>query len=214
MSTDSLLPASLGSGRIVPVLTVHEVATVAAVGRGLLAGGIKCVEVTLRTPQAWEAIAELRTNVPELTLGVGTVLTVDDVRRAREAGAAFLVSPGFDQASVDAARDLHIPVIPGVATPSEVMAARAAGLQTVKVFPVDLLGGVHFLRTLATVFPDIQTVPSGGVTSETASSYLALPSVLAVSGSWMLPRDAANSGDEAEIARVSAVAVARAENDQ
>lgn len=211
MSAGVELPPPLRTGRIVPVLTVRDVATVAAVGRGLLAGGIGCVEVTLRTPQAWDAIAELRTSVPELAIGVGTVLTAEDARRAHEAGAAFLVSPGFDRGSVEVAQTLGIPFIPGVATPSEIMAALAAGLRTLKVFPVGHLGGVDFLRSLEAVFPGVETVPSGGITGDTASAYLAVPSVLAVSGSWMLPREAVDSGDEAEIARRSALAIARTE---
>lgn len=202
-----VLPQVVTSTRIVPVFTVDDPSTVAAVGRGLLDGGIGCVEVTLRTTHAWQAIETLRREVPELVVGVGTVLTADDANRAAAAGAAFMVSPGFSESALREAARIGLPAIPGIATPTEAMAAMAAGVETVKVFPAAILGGPDYLRTLSSVFPHLAFVPSGGLTAANAAEYLAVPSVAALSGSWMLPRDALAAGDTQRIAELSASAV-------
>ncbi len=198
----------LGAGRIVPVFTVTEPSTVVAVGRGLLDGGIECVEVTLRTAHGWDAIATLRRELPELTVGVGTVLTAAHVDRAVETGAQFLVAPGLSEAAVERAAAHEILSVPGVATPSEIMRAIHLGLDTVKVFPASQLGGPAYLRALSSVFPDLRFVPSGGLSAANAADYLDVPAVRAVSGSWMLPADAVATGDSARIAELSAAAVA------
>ena len=208
--TLTALPTAVTEGRIVPVLTIHDAATARAVGEGLLSGGIGCVEVTLRTAAGWEAAEILARELPELAVGIGTVLTAEQAERAHASGAQFVVSPGYSDAMVGRAQELGLSVIPGVATPSEVMAAIARGLGTVKLFPARELGGPGYVRTLTSVFPTTTFVPSGGIDATLAADYLALPSVVAVSGTWMLPADAVASGDRARIAALSAEAVAAA----
>lgn len=203
------LPGAVTAGRIVPVLTAHDPDSAVWAARGLLEGGIGCVEVTLRTPRAWQAIEAIRRDVPEIVLGVGTVLSADDVARAHLLGAAFAVAPGFDRDAFAAARKLTLPLLPGIATPSELMSALAAGARCVKVFPAGSLGGPGFLRSLAAVFPTVGLVPSGGVSAANVDEYLAIESVITVSGSWMLPADAVAAGDTARIAELSRQAVDR-----
>jgi len=204
-------PQSITAGRIVPVLTAETPSTGVAAARALLAGGIHCVEVTLRTARAWEVIEAIRLSVPTLTVGVGTALSAADVERAHRVDAAFVVSPGVDLPSIAAAQEHSIPLLPGIATPTELMAARATGMSLVKVFPSDALGGPGYLRSLAAVFPDMRFVPSGGVSASNAANYLAVSSVSALSGSWMLPEAAVSTGDEETITALSMQAIAAVE---
>lgn len=178
----------LAGHRVVPVVVIDDADTAADLGRAIVAGGLGCAEVTLRTAAGLAAMAAM-TEVDGLLVGAGTVVTVEQVRLAAEAGAAFIVSPGLDADVVAAAQSLGLGVLPGVATATEVQRAMGLGIDTVKLFPAHLVGGVDAVRALAGPFPDLGIVPSGGVTADNAGDYLALASVRAVSGSWMVDRE-------------------------
>lgn len=179
----------------------------APLGRALLAGGLPCAEVTFRTPAAAEAIRELAAD-PRLLVGAGTVVRADQVDIAVAAGAAFVVSPGFSLAVVRRCQQVGVPVLPGVATPSEVMMALDAGLAAVKFFPAEANGGVSALKALSAPFGGMRFVPTGGITAGNLSAYLAVSSVLAVGGSWMVAPALIAAGDFDEVARLTSEAVA------
>lgn len=189
---------SLQGHRVVPVIVIHDARHARDLAVALRDGGIGCAEVTLRTDAALEAIRAMAT-VPDFTVGVGTVISARQLNEAQDAGATFAVMPGFDRSLVDLGLELGLGVLPGVATASEAMQAVAAGLQAVKFFPADRLGGLATIRALAAPLPQLGFVPSGGVTAESAAEYLADPAVPAVSGSWMAPADLIARGDFAEI---------------
>lgn len=195
--------------RIVPVVVVRDAARAAGLAAALVAGGLPIAEVTLRTADAAQAIATMATN-HNLLVGAGTVLTADQVDLAVDAGARFLVSPGFSADAVARAAERGVPIVPGTVTPSEVIAALAAGLSTLKFFPASNYGGAGTLKAFASVFSGARFVPTGGVSSANLSDYLALPNVPAVGGSWMVPADVIDAGDFATIERLSAEAVAAA----
>ena len=186
----------LAEHRLLPVLTVAGAVPGRQLGAALLAGGLPLAEVTLRVDGALDALRAMA--ALDLTVGVGTVVTADQVDRAVDAGAAFVVSPGLHAPIVERCRSLGVPVLPGVATASDLMRAVDLGLETVKLFPADVVGGPAAVRSLAAPFPAMRFVPTGGVGPETSSSYLTLPAVLAVGGSWLAPRDvvAAEQWDE------------------
>lgn len=191
----------LAQRRVVPVVTIDDPGRGAELMRALGDAEVPCVEVTLRTDRAWEAIERMsaltaRTGVD---LGVGTVLTAAEARRAIDLGAAFLVSPGYDADAVSLAHGERIPFLPGCATATEVMTARAAGCDAVKIFPAGSLGGLPYIDALAAPLGDVGFVPSGGVSRATAADYLAHVAVPAVSGSWMVRRDDVAAGRFTEI---------------
>lgn len=197
---------ALAGQPIIPVIVIRDAARAVDLAHALRDGGIPCAEVTLRTPAALDAIRAMSA-VDGFTVGVGTALTVQQVASATDAGARFVVSPGFDTALVDAARDRGAGVLPGIATATEAMWAISAGLDAVKFFPADRLGGLGTIRALAAALPALGFVPSGGVDAALAATYLADPAVPAVSGSWMAPAALIDAGDFAEITRRSAAAV-------
>ena len=197
---------SLAGHRIVPVIVIDDEAQAADLAHALAAGGILCAEVTFRTAAATAAIAAMSA-VAGFTVGAGTVITPDQVTAARDAGASFIVSPGFDREIVDLTRDLGMGSLPGVATATEALVALRAGIDTVKFFPADRLGGLATIRALAAPLQGLGFVPSGGVTALETPTYLADPAVPAVSGSWMATRAMIASGDFATIERVSAESV-------
>ena len=178
--------AALRRARILPVLTIHEPADVDPIADGLIGGGICAVEVTLRTPHGLTAIRRLADR-GDLVVGAGTVLSGADVEAAVDAGAVFTVSPGLNEAVVSVARARGVVPLPGIATATELQRACALGLRHVKVFPIEAIGGMRMLEALHLPFPDVEFMPSGGVTPSTAAQYLALPSVFAVGGSWLVP---------------------------
>ncbi|MCD9873400.1 bifunctional 4-hydroxy-2-oxoglutarate aldolase/2-dehydro-3-deoxy-phosphogluconate aldolase [Streptomyces guryensis] len=198
----------LADARIVPVLTVPDPTTAAPLARALSAGGARCAEVTFRTPSA-EQVVKAMAAQGDLAVGAGTVLTAEQAERAVAAGARFVVSPGLDHEVVARCRELGVPVVPGVATATEVMGALRAGLDTVKLFPAEPLGGRAMLRALAAPFPGVRFMPTGGIDAAGLPGYLAEPSVLAVGGSWMATPALLASGDYAEIRRLTAEAVER-----
>jgi len=183
------------STSVIPVLTIERARDAVPLARALCEGGLGTIEVALRTPEATAAIATIRTELPHIVVGAGTLLRASDVAAAVKAGAQFLVSPGTTTELAASALASDLPYLPGVATPSEIMAARALGICVMKLFPAEALGGVAFLKALAPVFPGIAFCPTGGIDERTAADYLALPNVPMVGGSWMAPKEAIAAGD-------------------
>ncbi|WP_329296395.1 bifunctional 4-hydroxy-2-oxoglutarate aldolase/2-dehydro-3-deoxy-phosphogluconate aldolase [Streptomyces pseudovenezuelae] len=203
------LAAVLAGSRLLPVLTVPSVASAGPLADALAAGGARCAEVTFRTPDAEQVVKAMAAH-GGLTVGAGTVLTAEQAERAVAAGARFLVSPGFDEEVIDKARELGVPVAPGVATATELMRALKAGVDTVKLFPAEPLGGTGMLRALAAPFPQARFVPTGGIGPGQLAAYLGHPSVLAVGGSWIATPGHLERGEYDEIRRLTAEAVERA----
>lgn len=198
---------ALAPHRIVPVIVIDDPARAADLAHALAAGGIGCAEVTFRTPAAAAAIAAMAA-VPGFTVGAGTVLSIEQLKSATDAGATFVVSPGFDPELVGVALAQDLGVLPGIATATEAQYAVKAGLDAVKFFPADRLGGLATIRALAAPFVGLGFVPSGGVTAASALEYLAEPFVPAVSGSWMASRALIDAGDFEAVQRLSAETVA------
>ncbi len=187
------LPA--GAPPAIPVVVIADAAQAPGLSRALLAGGIRAIEVTLRSDAALDAIRAIAQETPEMFLGAGTILSADDVARAAEAGARFLVSPGSTPALLQAAEAARLPFLPGVATASEAMALRERGYRRLKFFPADAAGGLIALKGLGGPLPDLEFCPTGGVGASNAADYLALANVFAVGGSWLTPADAIAAGD-------------------
>jgi 2-dehydro-3-deoxyphosphogluconate aldolase/(4S)-4-hydroxy-2-oxoglutarate aldolase len=176
--------------------------------RALVAGGVRVLEVTLRTKAALACIEAIARAVPEAIVGAGTLRTVDDVHAARRAGCVFGVSPGYTSAMGAACREAGLPLLPGVATASEVMHANADGFSFLKFFPATAAGGIPMLKALHGPFPDVAFCPTGGITPETAPQFLALPNVKVCGGSWLTPADAVRAGDWGRITGLAKAASA------
>jgi 2-dehydro-3-deoxyphosphogluconate aldolase / (4S)-4-hydroxy-2-oxoglutarate aldolase len=192
---------------LIPVAVIDELASAVPLGRALAAAGGRVVEVTFRSAAAERAIADLAEQ-GTLLVGAGTVIRPQQVDAARAAGARFIVSPGFDLRVVERCLELGLPVVPGVASASEIMAALAAGLSLVKLFPAEALGGLALLRALHAPFPDVRFIPTGGLTEENAPGYLRLPYVAAIGGSWMVAPSLIAAGDFDAITRLTVAALA------
>lgn len=184
---------------VIPVLTVARIEDAVPLARALAAGGLPVIEVTLRTAVALDAVRAIVADVPECIVGVGTVTEVPDIRQALAAGARYLVSPGTTAELADAFARTPVPVLPGCATVSEAMALAARGFRVLKFFPAEAAGGVAFLKSIAAPLPHLKFCPTGGIDQRNAASYLALPNVIAVGGSWVAPKDAVAAGDFARI---------------
>ena len=184
-----------GHGPVIPVIVIDRVEDAVPMARALVAGGVRVLEVTLRTAAALPAIAAIARAVPEAIVGAGTVRSPDDARAAKDAGSLFGVSPGYTAEVGAACREARLPLLPGVASASEVMAAMADGLNFLKFFPATAAGGIPMLKALAGPFPDIAFCPTGGITPETAPQFLALPNVKVCGGSWLTPADAVAAKD-------------------
>jgi 2-dehydro-3-deoxyphosphogluconate aldolase/(4S)-4-hydroxy-2-oxoglutarate aldolase len=201
-------------GPVIPVIVIEDLAQAVPLARALVAGGVRVLEVTLRTAAGIDAIRAIAREVPEAIVGVGTITAPDDFEAARAAGAQFGVSPGLTPALVQAAHASKLPLLPGVMTPSDVIAARAAGFRQLKLFPAQQAGGIGMLKAMHGPFPDVMFCPTGGVTEETAPQFLALPNVACVGGSWLTPKAAVQAGAWSEITqlakRAAALAPARA----
>lgn len=199
-----LHPIDLASyGPVIPVIVLDRVEHALPLARALYAGGVQVLEVTLRTPTALAAIAQIARQMPEVVMGAGTVLSAGDARRAREAGARFAVSPGYSRELGQACRTLGLPLLPGVATASEIMAAFADGFQFFKLFPAEVLGGLALLKAWASPFRHVSFCPTGGITEATAPQYLALPNVRCVGGSWLVPAPSVHAGDWARVTQLA-----------
>jgi 2-dehydro-3-deoxyphosphogluconate aldolase/(4S)-4-hydroxy-2-oxoglutarate aldolase len=183
---------------IIPVLVVEDAAAARPLAEALVSGGLPALEVTLRTPAALEAIAAMA-DVPGGVVGAGTLITPQDVRNAKAAGARFGVSPGATEALVEACIAEDLPLLPGAATASEAMALLARGFDMLKFFPAGAAGGVALLKSLAAPLPQIAFCPTGGVTPHTAADYLSLPNVICAGGSWVAPQEMQAAGDWAGI---------------
>ena len=190
-------------GPVIPVLVIEDLAQAVPLAKALVAGGVRVLEVTLRTPVALAAIRAMADEVPEAIVGVGTLTRPEDFTEARDAGACFGVSPGLTPALIAAARQSGLPLLPGVMTPSDVIAARQAGFEQLKLFPARQAGGMGMLQALAGPFPDVTFCPTGGITAETAPEFLALPNVGCVGGSWLTPKAALLAGDWGRITELA-----------
>ncbi len=187
--SSAALERLLAPVRLLPVLTIDTPADGEALAAALHAAGLPLIEVTLRTPAALDVVRTVKRALPAVTVGVGTVLDPDTLARAGDAGADFAVSPGLTPALLEAATKGPVPLLPGIATPSDILLGRSFGLTLFKFFPAEPYGGIPVLKALAGPFADIRFVPTGGITAETAAEYLALSNVVCVGGSWMAPKD-------------------------
>ena len=197
----------LGGHLLVPVVVSDVPSHAVGLGRALADGGLPIAEVTLRMPRALELLAAMAEGCPDLVVGAGTVVSADQVDAAVDAGARFLVSPGLAVDVVERARTRQVPILPGVATASDLMAATALGLDLVKLFPAGSLGGTDTVQALAAPFPAMSFVPTGGIGPADLADYLSVPAVAAVGGSWMVPAGALADGDHDTVRRLTAEAV-------
>jgi 2-dehydro-3-deoxyphosphogluconate aldolase / (4S)-4-hydroxy-2-oxoglutarate aldolase len=180
---------------VVPVLTIEHVDHAVPLGRALCAGGLRVLEITLRTAACLPAIEALRKALPEAVVGVGTLARPEDFTAAANAGAQFGVSPGLNAELAQAARKVSFPLLPGIMTPSELISGLGWGFDTFKLFPAQQAGGIGMLKALAGPFPQIVFCPTGGITRASAPEFLALPNVACVGGSWVAPTDRVRAGD-------------------
>ncbi|MFJ4232367.1 bifunctional 4-hydroxy-2-oxoglutarate aldolase/2-dehydro-3-deoxy-phosphogluconate aldolase [Cellulosimicrobium cellulans] len=206
MSSHGPLEA-IARARVVPVVVVDDAEQGVLVASALRDGGLPVAEVTFRTAGARAAIEAIAREVPDVLVGAGTVVNAAQVDEAVEAGARFLVSPGLSAAVVRRAQEVGVPVLPGVATPSDVITALDLGLDAVKLFPANVVGGPAAVKAFSAPFPGLRFVPTGGVSAANLLDYLALPSVLAAGGSWMVDAALVRAGDTAEITRRTREAV-------
>lgn len=186
-SRQDQLTALLAVGRVIPVITLDRLADAVPLARALVEGGVRLLEITLRTQAGLAGAQAIIREVPDAIVGIGTVLTPDDMRRAVDIGARFALSPGATPGLLDAAAASPIPFLPGIATASEMMEAMARGFGTAKFFPATAAGGLAALRALAGPFPQARFCPTGGITEDNAAEWLAQPNVVAVGGSWLTP---------------------------
>jgi len=195
-------------GPVIPVIVLERVEHAVPLARALVAGGVRVLEVTLRTKAALACIEAIAREVPEAVLGAGTLRTSADVRAAKDAGCVFGVSPGYTSAMGSACNAAGLPLLPGVATSSEVMQATADGFTFLKFFPATAAGGIALLKAFAGPFPDVAFCPTGGITAETAPQFLALSNVKVCGGSWLTPADAIGAGDWARITALAKASTA------
>ncbi|WP_418275002.1 bifunctional 4-hydroxy-2-oxoglutarate aldolase/2-dehydro-3-deoxy-phosphogluconate aldolase [Isoptericola jiangsuensis] len=205
---------ALGQHRIVPVVVVDGAEQGERLADALIAGGLPVAEITLRTAGGLDAIRAVAATRPDVVVGAGTVTTADQVDDVVAAGARYIVSPGLSEAVVRRAQEHGIPILPGIASPTEIMRALDLGVDVVKLFPASVVGGPGAIKAFSAPFPGLRFVPTGGVSSANLPDYLALKPVLAVGGSWMVDKALVDAGDWAEITRRSAEAVALVKNQE
>lgn len=190
-------------GPVIPVIVIDRVADAVPLAEALVDGGVRVLEVTLRTPVALQCMQAIAKAVPGAIVGAGTVRSAADAKAALDAGCKFAVSPGYTTEVGRACREMGLPLLPGVATGSEVMTATADGYSFLKFFPATAAGGIPMLKAFAGPFPDVAFCPTGGITPETAPHFLALPNVKVCGGSWLTPSDAVKSGDWSRIRQLA-----------
>ena len=190
-------------GPVIPVIVINKLEDAVPMAQALVDGGVRVLEVTLRTPIALKCMEAIARLVPGAILGAGTVRSIADAQAAKDVGCSFAVSPGYTSAIGQACRDIGLPLLPGTATGSEVMQANADGYYFLKFFPAMQAGGIPMLKALAGPFPDVVFCPTGGITLETAPQFLALPNVKVCGGSWLTPNDAVASKDWARITKLA-----------
>jgi len=203
---------TIAATRILPVVVLEDAGAAPDLAAALTAGGLRAAEVTFRTAAAADTIAAMAER-PDFLVGAGTVLTPAQVDQAADAGARFVVSPGFSPAVVRRCQERGLPVFPGAATATEIQMAVDAGLETVKFFPAEQLGGVGMIKALAAPFRSVRFIPTGGVNTDNLADYLALPAVLAVGGTWMVAPALLAAGRWDEVTRLTAATVAAARSD-
>lgn len=208
MKTTMSLLEIMQASPVIPVITIGDPEHAVPMAQALVAGGIRVLEVTLRTAHGLAAIRAIAERVPQAIVGAGTLTQPDEFIAARDAGAVFGVSPGLTKALIDASRKSGLPLLPGVMTPSEVMAAREAGFHQLKLFPAVPAGGVGMLNAIAGPLPDVAFCPTGGISQETAPAFLACRNVACVGGTWLTPKDAMESGDWARLTALAHAASA------
>ena len=196
------LAALFEQATIIPVLTIERLEDAVQLAKALVAGGVRTLEITLRTPVAIESAKAIMAHVPEAVVGIGTILNADDLARAEGIGARFGISPGATPDLLKAAAASALPFAPGIATASELMLALAHGFNLVKFFPAEQSGGIKALRALAGPFPEVRFCPTGGIGEANAASWLAEPNVVAVGGSWLCPAADIGSGNWAGITAI------------
>ena len=193
----------LTAGKVVPVIAIDDLSTAVDLAHALVEGGIPTLEITLRTPAGLEAIRQIKKEVPNAIVGAGTVTNGEQLKAVTDAGAVFAISPGFNINFAKAAEKSSIAVSPGIATPGELMLALEHGINTMKLFPAEVVGGKAMLKALYGPFADVRFCPTGGISLETAPEYLALPNVLCVGGSWLTPKEAVQNKDWAAITKLA-----------
>jgi len=191
---------------VIPVIAIDDPQQAVPLARALVDGGIRVLEITLRTEHGLGAIRAIAEQVPQAIVGVGTLTQPQEFRAARDAGAVFGVSPGLTATLIEAARSSGLPLLPGVMTPSEVMTAREAGFSQLKLFPAVPAGGIGMLNAIAGPLPDVRFCPTGGISLESAPSFLACPNVECVGGSWLTPKDALRASDWPRITELARAA--------
>jgi len=191
---------------VIPVIKVDRAEDAVPLARALARGGLRAIEITLRTPAALDAIRLASAEAPEAIVGAGTILDAAQFKAATEAGARFIVSPGLTPQLIDAAAGSDVPLLPGAVTPGEIMAARESGYKLLKFFPAEQAGGASFLKALSSPLAEVRFCPTGGIGAGNARDYLALPNVICVGGSWVAPDSMIASGDWDGITRLAAEA--------
>jgi len=202
------VPARLRQLGIIPVVSLERVESAIPLAEALLNGGLPCAEITFRTAAAEAAIRAISKTFPEILIGAGTVLTEEQIERAVAAGAKFIVAPGFSVSVVNFCLERHIPVFPGVCTPTDIQAALETGLTMLKFFPADAFGGLKTLKALSAPFPSVEFIPTGGISAANLAEYLSCKKVLACGGSWMVKNELISDGNFTEITRLTEEAVA------
>jgi 2-dehydro-3-deoxyphosphogluconate aldolase/(4S)-4-hydroxy-2-oxoglutarate aldolase len=198
----------LGKAGVIPVIVIENEKDAVPLARALVNGGLNVLEVTFRTPAAAGAIAQIRKEVPQAIVGAGTILSIEQLRAAKKAGAVFGVAPGFDPVIVEEAKNALLPFCPGIATASELSQALSAGCQMVKFFPAEAAGGVKMIKNLlgAFRFTGVKFMPTGGVNLSNVKEYLSVPEIVCVGGTWIVPKDALEAGDFSRIEELAAEA--------
>ncbi len=202
------LKQRLAGYRVIPVVTPTSVDATLSLAEALSSGGIGAIEITLRTPAALDALRAVKDSGIAIEVGVGTVTTPALVEAVAKIGVAFAISPGLTRSVLDAAAAHHLELLPGIASPSELMLGLECGLDFFKLFPAEVVGGQKMLKALSGPFPAIQFCPTGGIGPANARDYLSLPNVVCIGGSWMVPQEAVEAGDWSTIERLSREAIA------
>ncbi|EHU4914613.1 bifunctional 4-hydroxy-2-oxoglutarate aldolase/2-dehydro-3-deoxy-phosphogluconate aldolase [Vibrio vulnificus] len=204
----SSIKEQLKTLKVIPVIAIDKAEDIIPLGKVLAENGLPAAEITFRSEAAVEAIRLLRETQPDMLIGAGTVLTREQAIAAKEAGATFIVSPGFNPNTVKACQEIGIDIVPGVNNPSTVEAALEMGLTTLKFFPAEASGGINMVKSLLAPYTDIELMPTGGINPANIKDYLAIPRVLACGGTWMVDKKLIEAGNWEELARLTREAVA------
>jgi 2-dehydro-3-deoxyphosphogluconate aldolase/(4S)-4-hydroxy-2-oxoglutarate aldolase len=196
----------MNTSPVIPVMVINKIEQAVPLANALVEGGLKVLEITLRTPTALDAIKQIKDQVPDAIVGTGTVINLETLKQAVDVGSEFLVSPGVTDSLIDAAIKSGVPILPGVVTPSEVMKLLEKGVTEMKFFPAEAAGGVAMLKSIGGPIPQATFCPTGGVNPKNAVDYLALKNVACVGGSWMAPTDLVDAGNWSEITSLASKA--------